>query len=389
MADLDPFSPQFRADPYPAYAALRDEEPVHWSDRLRSWVLTGYDEVQTFFRDPRFSADRSRVDRDGTRGGEPVRREVRSIGSDPPEHTAVRALAARAFTPRQVESLRPRVSVIVGELLARLDGRDTFDLIEDFAYPLPITVISEMFGVPEKDRPRVQEWSRDMARSMDHMYSRRGDGGGGAALGQYFVGLAAQRTAEPRQDLISKMLEVEEGGDALTVAEVISLCAVLVFAGHETTTNLIGNGVLALLRDPAQRGRVQSGDVPVATAVEELLRYDSPAQMISRVVAEDIELDRHMLARGQNVLAVLGAANRDPSQFDDADRLDVGRDPNPHIAFGHGIHFCLGAMLSRREAQTALPALFDRFPRLRLAGEPVWRDTFVLRGLESLRVATT
>src|SRR5439155_15575147 len=148
-------------------------------------------------------------------------------------------------------------------------------------------------------------------------------------------------------------------------------------------------GVLALWRDPAQRGRVQAGDVPVATAVEELLRYDSPAQMISRVVADDVELDGHMLARGQNVLAVLGAANHDPTRFDEADGLDVGRDPNPHIAFGHGIHFCLGAMLSRREAQTALPALFDRFPRLRLAGEPVWRDTFVLRGLESLPVATS
>ena len=379
---FDPTAPEFLADPYPEYARLRDTDPVHWDERMRAWFLFRADDVEEFFHRSAFSADRSRSEKfTGERSG------LRSIASDPPEHTAVRGLAARAFTPRQVEGLRPRVAAIVDELLDRLEDRRQFDVIEDFAYPFPITVIAEMFGVPEADRPQLQEWSREMARSQDHSYSRSRERGAMTALGSYFADLAQERRRRPGDDLVSRMLLAEDEGDTLTPVEVISLCAVLIFAGHETTTNLIGNGLLALLRHPDQLDRLRDDPGLVRPAVEELLRFDSPAQMISRALVDDVEVAGHTLKAGQSVLAVLGSANRDPARFADPDGLDLARDPNPHIAFGQGIHFCLGATLSRREAQSAFPALLRRFPEMRLAGEPVWRDTFVLRGLEHLPVA--
>ena len=356
---------------------------MHWSERHRSWFLLRYRDCETFFRDPAFSADRSRATKGGGRQS-----PLRTIGSDPPEHTAVRAVANRGFTAREVEVLRPRVERMVAQLLDRIAGAGpTFDLITDFAYPLPITVIAELFGVPEADRPQFSAWSRKMAEGMDHFYSKeRGFAGGD--LARYLTDLVDDRRRRPRDDdLISRMLE-GDGDDALSFDEVVALCTVLVFAGHETTTNLIGNGVLALLHSPDEFEALRRADAAgVRAAVEELLRYDSPAQMISRALADDIALGDTKLSAGDSVVAVLGAANRDPEAFADPDRLDLSRHPNPHLAFGQGIHFCLGAALSRREAVIALPALVERFPSLSLTGDPVWRPTAVLRGLESLPVS--
>lgn len=375
MTAFEP-TPEFVEDPYPTYHRLRAEDPVHFSERLGAWMLTRYGDIDSVFRDDTFSSDRATA-----RKFKGTPSSLRSISSDPPEHTAVRGTITATLTTSVIERMRPRVAALVDTLLDDLRGRDHFDLIADFAYPLPITVIAELFAVPEDDRDQFEEWSRRMARSMDHFYS--GMGGGLGEMVQYCERLARERQKNPGDDLISAMLQTGE----LTYAEIVGLCATLIFAGHETTTNLIGNGMLALLRDPEQLGamRAMGHDVPkVRVAVEELLRFDSPAQMLSRVVSQDVEMDGKTLAAGDSLLVVLGAGNRDPSVFKDPDSLDVTRHPNPHLGFGVGLHYCVGAALSRREAQVAIPALLERYPRVSLAGPPRWRDTIVLRGLESL-----
>jgi cytochrome P450 len=400
---LDLRDPAFIVDPYPTWARIRAEDPVHWSERHRSWFLTRHADCEAFFADPALTADRARA----AKGGPVAPRSHRSIGSDPPEHTAVRRLAQRGFTARESEALRPRIESMVDRLLDQItqpqptfrkfggnsppnfqkvgQGGGQFDLIRDFAYPLPITVIAELFGVPEADRPQFSAWSREMAAAMDRFYSKGAFGGGG--MGAYIAALVAERRRSPGDDLISRMLEAEDD-DALTEPEVTSLCTLLVFAGHETTTNLIGNGVLALLHAPDQLEAVRKADgAGVRTAVEELLRYDSPAQMINRAAIADTTIGGTAIAAGDSVVAALGAANRDPDCFARADELDVARHPNPHLAFGQGVHFCLGAALSRREAQIAVPTLLERFRDLRLTDPPRWRETAVLRGLESLPVA--
>jgi cytochrome P450 len=378
---LDLRDPAFVADPYPTWAGIRAEDPVHWSDRHRSWFLTRYADCEAFFADPALTADRGRAAKAGQ--GASLTRGFRTIGSDPPEHTAVRHLAQRGFAAREVEVLRPRIEAMVERLLDQIAG--PLDLIRDFAYPLPITVIAELFGVPEADRPQFSAWSREMAAGMDRFYSKGAFGAEG--MGPYVASLVAERMKQPGDDLISRMLEAE-GDDALTPAEVTSLCTLLVFAGHETTTNLIGNGVLALLRAPEQLAALRGADgAGMRTAIEELLRFDSPAQMINRAVVADTVIGDVKLQSGESVVAVLGSANRDPERFVRPDELDLARHPNPHLAFGQGVHFCLGAALSRREAQIALPALLECFPDLRLDGPPVWRPTAVLRGLESLPLA--
>jgi cytochrome P450 len=376
---FDPGAAGFVDDPYPTYRRMRDEDPVHFSERLGAWMVTRYEDVDAVFRDLTFSSDRSKANK--FKGAPST---LRSVGSDPPEHTVVRGTITGTLTTSVIESVRPRVAALVDELLDRLAGRDEFDLISDFAYPLPITVIADLFAVPEEDREQFQEWSRAMARSMDHFFSNTG--GGLAGMYAYCRGLAEARRDDPGDDLISAML----GTGELAFDEVVSLCATLIFAGHETTTNLIGSGMLALFCAPEQlvRFRDIGNDVGrVRIAVEELLRYDSPAQMLNRVVADDVDLRGKRLRAGDSLLAVIGAGNRDPAAFKEPDALDVERHPNPHLGFGVGLHYCVGAALSRREAQVALPALLERFPRLRPAAEPKWRDTIVLRGLESLPVS--
>jgi cytochrome P450 len=379
MRSFEPGAAGFVDDPYPTYAVMRDEDPVHWSERLGAWMVTRYDDIDRIFRDAVFSSDRTKATK--FKGGIST---MRSLQSDPPEYVEMRGAITATLTTSVVEGIRPRVAQLVDQLLDGLAGRDEFDLIADFAYPLPITVIAELFGVPEADRDQFQEWSRGMARSMDRFYTRAGSGLRDMAV--YCASLARARQAEPDDDLISALLGIE----GLTFEEVVSLCSTLIFAGHETTTNLIGNGMLALLRSPDQLAGLREIGHDAAglrIATEELLRYDSPAQMLSRVVATDTEMGGKELRAGDALLAVVGAGNRDPSAFDDPEALDVTRHPNPHLGFGVGLHYCVGAALSRREAQVAIPALLERFPNVRLAGPPQWRDTIVLRGLESLPIA--
>jgi cytochrome P450 len=311
--------------------------------------------------------------------------------SDPPDHTRLRALVQKAFTPRMIEQLRPRIIAIVGELLDRIAERGgRFDLIEDLAYPLPVVVIAELLGVPPSERATFHDWSADLAASLDPLVSSElaeRAMNSRDALHAYFRSIIAERRRAPKSDLISALVAVEERGDNLSEPELVVMCTLLLIAGHETTVNLIGNGVLALLRHPDQLERLRSTPELIGPAIEELLRYDSPVQLTGRIVTKPLTIGGQSIAAGDWVLPLLGAANRDPAQFSEPDKLDLGRNPNPHVGFGRGIHFCLGAPLARVEGQIAIGALIKRFPKLAVAGQPVRRDQITLRGLKSLPLA--
>jgi hypothetical protein len=378
----NPFLPEMRDNPYPVFRRLREEDPIHYSETIRSWVLTRHADVVGIFTDPRLSSDRTKARK--YRGGGRV--TSGTFQTDPPQHTRVRNLVTKAFTPKVVESMRARVESVVDDLLDKLSSREEADIIDEFAYPLPMTVISEILGAPASDHAKFQRWGRELAPAIDHTFSGRAQTTVGAEMGAYFVDLVPKRRADPQDDLITALIEVTEDDDRLSDSEVLETLVFLLFAGHETTVNLIGNGLLSLLRHPDQHERVRDEEVGRST-VEELLRYESPAQIIARSALEDVELDGRVFRQGDAVVALLGAANRDPAAFERPESLDVARSPNQHVAFGHGPHFCLGAQLSRLEGRVAIPALVRRFPRMRLASEDAdWRPTVVLRGLSSLWV---
>lgn len=394
---FNPFTDQAIADPYPEYARLRVDDPVHWSDKLRGWVLFRHEDVTAFFRDDaRLSSDRSAAAR---LRGSPLAANapaLRTVASDAPDHEPVRAMLSATLGPR-VRRVGPHVEAVIAALLERIGAAaeravagaelaGEVDIIADLAYPLPITIIADLLAIPAPDREQFQAWSRAIARGMDRFF-------GGAAteglreLGGYFVQLLGDRQATPGDDLMRDLLAADHHGDRLEPLEVVALCTALVFGGHETTVNLLGSGLLALLRDPEALAALRAEPALLAPAVEELLRFDSPAQFISRTARIDFTWDGRAIRTGDAVLAGLGAANRDPAVFSAPDRLDLRRAPNPHVAFGLGTHFCPGAQLSRIEARAAIGALLGRFPRLRLGDEPpVRRPTAVLRGLERLPV---
>ena len=392
---FDPFLPEFNANPYPFYRRLREADPVHQSP-LGFWVLTRYDDCVLVLRDPRFGRAGFEAVLESVYGNsvEQGRLPTSMLFRDPPDHTRLRGLVSRAFTPRVVEGLRPRIQQIVDALLDRVRDVGRMEVISDLAYPLPVTVISEMLGVPEEDRERIKQWSADIARSLDAIGLPTDpaivDRGRTArlAIGDYFRSLLPDRKKHPRGDLLSLLIEAEEQGDKLSEGELLATCVLLYIAGHETTVNLIGNGLLALLRHPAELERLRSDASLTQNAVEELLRYDGPVQRTARITNTDVEISGHKIPKGAMVVPVIGAANRDPAHFPSPDRLDVSRPDNRHIAFGFGIHFCLGAPLARLEGQITLETLLRRLPRLALATEtPEWRDSQVLRGLKALPVS--
>lgn len=376
-------------DPYPQYARLRREDPVHWSEPLRSWILTRYDHVVAALRDDvRFSADRSRAARARGRLGDGVLGGLRTVSSDPPSCLAPRAILLAALGAR-VRTIGPTVDALIARLLDRVEAAGSeVDLIDTFAYALPIEVIAELLAVPPADRAQFQTWSQAIARGMDRFYTSGEAGTAMQAIGAYFFQIVAARRADAGgDDLVSRLLVLDHHGDRLSDLEVVAMCTALVFGGHETTVGLIGNGVLALLRTPAALERLRAEPDLVNSAVEELLRFDSPPQLISRAVTGDCTFEGRALRAGDSVLLGLGAANRDPAVFEAPDALDLGRTPNPHVAFGLGTHFCPGAQLSRIEARAAIPALLHRFPRLRLGDARVERrPTLVLRSLDRLPV---
>jgi len=390
-------TPEGRRDPYPRYARLREDAPIHRSG-LGFWVLSRYDDCQFVLRDPRFG----KGDREDRRFAPPPEAaeaiaELRSrapsmLMLDPPDHTRLRGLVAKAFTPRTVERLRPHIERLLDDLLADIDpDAGPCDIMQAVAFPLPVTVIGELLGVPPADRAAFQPLVRASTALLELTIESQqliAAAAAGREMAEYFSGLLASRRERPGDDLLSDLLAVSEGGDTLTEAELISTAILLFGAGFETTTNLIGNGLLALLRHRDQLDRLRSDRDLLRTGVEELLRYDSPVQLDGRMAFEDVAIGDAKVAEGEFVVTLLGACNRDASHFPDPDRLDLARDDGPPLSFGSGIHYCLGAALARVEGQVVFDRLLDRFPRMELAAETVdYRTSLTLRGLVELPVA--
>jgi cytochrome P450 len=390
---FNPMAPEFLADPYPTYHRLRTEDPVHWSP-LGFWVLTRYDDVVAVLRDQRFAKEPMIAAVAARFGISPGTIGLSMLDRDPPDHTRLRGLVSKAFTPRVVERLRPHIQEIVDGLLARVEGQGGMDLIEEFAYPIPVMVICELLGVPVEDHERFKTWSLDLARGLDSIMlpvdSEVAIRSGIARQGltEYFRNLIAKRRAVPRNDLLSALIAAEEAGDKLTENELLASSILLLVAGHETTVNLIGNGTLALLRHPDQLRRLRENPGLIGSAIEELLRYDGPVQRTARMPSTEVTIGGRTIKSDEMVMPFIGAADRDPAQFPDPDRLDIARADNRHVAFGMGIHFCLGAPLARVEGQIAINTLVQRLPKLALATEqPEHRQSLTLRGLKALSVS--
>ncbi|MCD2192076.1 cytochrome P450 [Actinomycetospora endophytica] len=391
------------ADPYPLLGALREHDPVHWSAKYRSWFITRHDDVADALRDERFSSDRitpyrrAKLDRDdadpGVRAAFGVLEDW-MVFKDQPDHKRLRRLLSRAFTPRAVALMTPRVEEIATTLLREAtdrpasDGVGTVDLIGEYAYPLTASVIAEMLGVPREDREQFKSWSDQITGLV---FGGMGDSSrhttgadGMAELTSYLAALVKDHERRPADDLISAMISARDDRDALSHDEVIATGVLLLFAGHETTTNLIGSGILALLQHPEQRSILDARPELLGNAVEEILRFDGPAKTVARVMGADVELRGRTLRRGERVFLSPSSANRDPRVFEHPDSLDITRDRSGQLGFGVGMHYCLGAPLARLEASIAVPRAFEHLPGLRLGDEPLrWHPVLLSRGMGS------
>jgi cytochrome P450 len=395
---LELFStPEGRADPYSRYARMRSEGPMFWSS-LEMWVSTRFEDCQLVLRDPRFGKreDEGVDERFSMNTFSPeqmdfLRQRRSMLFMNPPDHTRLRGLVSKAFTPRTVERLRPEIVTLVDDLLEKFPQGEPVDVISALAFPLPVAVIGRMLGVPAEDWPRFQSVMRNVTVLLEPMIppdQLELAFAGQLELDAYFRELLAERRRQPQDDLISHLLAVEEGSDRLSELELISTATLLFGAGFETTTNLIGNGLYALLTHPEQLARLRSDRSLMRLAVDELLRFDSPVQIDGRQARENVDVGGYMVEEGAGVVTLLGAANRDPAHFSDPDRLDVTRDEGPPMSFGSGIHYCLGAALARAEGQVVFDRLLERFSRIELADEhPARRDRITLRGLLELPVA--
>jgi cytochrome P450 len=393
---FDPLSPEFIADPYPHYERLRRTDPVHITPH-GMYLASRHAEVSLVLRDKRFGKDF--VERSKRRYGskimeEPIFRSMSHwmLQQDPPDHTRLRGLVVQAFTARRVEDMRPRIQEVVDQTIDRVAERGHIDLIEDFAFRLPVTIICDMLGIPEEHREAFYTGSRDGGRILDPVPltpAEIAQGNAGNLMAQmYFQQLFELRRKHPGDDLTTQLVQAEEDGSKLSNEELTANIILLFGAGHETTVNLIGNGLLALHRNPDQLAALKANPAFITSAIEEFLRYDSSVQLTGRVALEDIDsLGGRKIPKGETVLCLLGSANRDPAVYPDRpDRLDITRQNVRPLSFGGGIHFCLGAQLARIEAEIAISTLLRRLPELRLddAENPQWRPTFVLRGLKHL-----
>jgi len=395
------FAPQdvaFVADPYPVYEELRASAPVTYDDATDHWLVTRHRDVHALLRDRRFgrtylhAASHEEMGRDAPPAHlAPFWRLINAgiLDMEGADHRRVRRLVSKAFTPAFVEGLRPRVERIVEDLAGAVDGAGEIDLLPTIAEPLPVAVIAEMLGVPDGDRHLLRPWSADICRMYELNPSAEAEAAAvRASLGfsDYLRALTRERAQRPGDDLISELVQVVDEGERLTEDELVGTCVLLLNAGHEATVNATLLGWWTLFRHPDQLQRLRAEHALIPAAVEELLRYDTPLQLFERWVLEPFDLHGTPIPRGAELGLVFGSANRDPEVFDESDRLDLGRTPNPHLSFGGGIHFCLGAPLGRLELQTSFRTLLERFPRMEPVEEPRWKPSYIVRGLAGLRV---
>ncbi|MEV5316772.1 cytochrome P450 [Streptomyces sp. NPDC052687] len=398
MAAFDPWDPAFLADPYPAYAELRARGRVHYYEPTNQWLVPHHADVSALLRDRRLGRTyRHRFSHEefGRTPPPPEQEPFHTLNDhgmldlEPPDHTRIRRLVSKAFTPRTVERLKPYVEALAGELADGLVRRGGGDLLAEVAEPLPVAVIAEMLGVPESDRAPLRPWSADICGMYELNPSQETAAKAVRAsveFSDYLRGLIAERRRKPGDDLISGLIAAHDEGDRLTEQEMISTCVLLLNAGHEATVNATVNGWWALLRHPDQLAALRADHSLVPTAVEELMRYDTPLQLFERWVLDEIEIDGTVIPRGAELALLFGSANHDPAVFTEPGRLDLTRADNPHISFSAGIHYCIGAPLARIELAASMRALLERAPTLTLASEPKRKPNFVIRGLEGLEV---
>ena len=387
--------PEVLANPYPLFHRLRTEDPVHWDPFLHAWVVTKYNDVVTVLY--HYSAARTPTPQQLTDIGlaslNPIAQVMvkQMLFLDPPAHTRIRSLASHAFTPQRVEVLREHIREITNSLLDNVQGQGHMDVIADLAEPLPCIVTAEMLGVPVEDYPQLKAWSQDFAEMLGN-FQHNPDRASKVLkstldMADYFRAAIRERRLHPREGLVSSLLNAEINGDRFTEEEVIANCIVTMVGGQETTTNLIGNGVLTLLRNPDQLDKLRSDPSLIPSGVEEMLRYESPSQHTARLAPEDTTLGGKRIAKRQAVIAVMAAGNRDPERFPEPDRFDIARSNNRHLAFGWAAHFCFGAALARIEGQTAFELMIQRLPNWKLQPDPlVWRTNLGLRGLTKLPI---
>ena len=381
--DFNPLASELRADPLPQYEKLRSKDPVHRMRLVDGWILTRYEDIDMVLRDHRRFGNLGR-----DYGYLPY---ISMLDLDPPEHTRLRSLVVHGFTPRAVNSLEPRIAKMVDELLEELAGKPRFDLIHDIAFPLPIIVIAELLGVPPEDRDKFREWSEVAALVVDPLLDSqqiRDVRQTIEELFDYLETIAEDRRRHPQDDLVTALVNAEEDGERLSREDLLINLVLVLVAGNETTRNLIGNGTLALMKNPDQLQRLRDDLGLLDSAIDEMLRYDSPVQLDSRIARESVEIGGKRIEPDQRVLCALGAANHDPEVFPEPERFDVGRAPRNHLSFGRGIHYCLGAPLAKLEARVVFTGLLSRFETLRLVAEPRYRDQITLRGLEDLWLET-
>ncbi len=387
---FDPLSPEFIADPYPYYERLRNESPILFDPDWKLWFVSTYEDVNTLLRERCLGRDMDGAPKPDVRTPFGKLHHNSLMEKEPPDHTRLRGLVNKAFTPARVETLRPRVTQIAHRLLDAVNWRGEMDLLADFAEPLPVMVIAELLGVPEEGRPFLRPWSHAIVAMYELSPSTEDADRANRAVvefSNYLKGLIDRRRTSPQDDLISALVEAEEEGNRLSEDELIATCILMLNAGHEATVNAIANGMLAFFRHPQQFDILKRSPDYLKTAVEEILRYDTPLQLFRRWVREDLEYRGKTFEKGTQLALLYAAANRDPHRFENPNHFDITRQDNPHLAFGAGIHYCVGAPLARLEMQIALQVLIERLPNLRLAKENVEvRPSYVIRGLKALPV---
>ena len=396
---FNPLLPGFKEDPHPFFHKLRSEDPVHWSPVFQIWVLTRYADVLSALREERLSANGrnwENYEKYFMRNGEPPPSSARvyrnwMLQLDPPDHTRLRALVSKAFTPRVVEAMRTRIQQVTDDLLDRVQGRSAMDVVKDLAYPLPIIVIADMLGAPPADYERIKKWSTDLLPSFSPALSKEQlaeVSRSASEFASYVQNLIAARRQKPGNELIDGLIAARDGANRLTDDELVSTCVLLVVAGHLTTVQLVARGILLLLKNPEQMARLRKQPELIGSAVEEMLRLEAPLQVVNRPALNDFQIEGKTIRKGQMVLLSLAAANRDPAQFSDPDCFDIMRTPNRHLAFGYGLHFCPGAPLARLEAEIAIGTLLRRQAIIRLTDAKLEHEpSLLLRGLKSLPVS--